>query len=54
MPEADLKELLRVDAAGLLAEALHIEEHFAEFGEKLPGGLREELAAFVERLKAAG
>ena len=53
VPAADLAELLRVDDKGWLAEVPLIEEHFAQFGDKLPQGLHDELAALVARLKGA-
>ncbi|MCC6580886.1 MAG: phosphoenolpyruvate carboxykinase (GTP) [Phycisphaeraceae bacterium] len=46
----DLSELLRVDKAGWTAELPSIEQHFAEFGNDLPQGLRDELAALKQRL----
>ena len=49
----DLEELLAVDVAGWLAELPGVEEHFDKFGDRLPGELREELAALRSRLEAA-
>ena len=51
--DADLKELLNVDAAGWLAEIPDIEKHYARFGDKLPAGLRDELQSLKQRLQAA-
>jgi phosphoenolpyruvate carboxykinase (GTP) len=45
--------LLDVDVAGWKAELPSIEEHFASFGDKLPQGLRDELAALSRRLDEA-
>ncbi len=45
-----LKELLAVDAAGWKAELPLIEEHFATFGDRLPQGLKDELAGLKKRL----
>jgi phosphoenolpyruvate carboxykinase (GTP) len=47
---ADLKELLRVDTEGWKSEIPSIKEHYATFGDKLPGGLKEELADLEKRL----
>ncbi len=47
---ANLKELLSVDTAGWKAELPLIEEHFAMFGDRLPQGLKDELAALRQRL----
>jgi phosphoenolpyruvate carboxykinase (GTP) len=46
----NLKELLNVDKEGWKAELPLIKEHFAMFGDKLPKGLKEELAALKQRL----
>jgi phosphoenolpyruvate carboxykinase (GTP) len=43
--------LLEVDADGWLKQLPQIEEHFAEFGDKLPAELRSQLDALEERLK---
>ena len=48
--EADLKELLRVDTEGWKAEIPSIKEHYETFGDKLPGGLKEELGELEKRL----
>ncbi|MCC7145614.1 MAG: phosphoenolpyruvate carboxykinase (GTP) [Phycisphaeraceae bacterium] len=53
VPAADLDELLKVDVDGWLAEIPSIEEHFAQFGNKLPSALRDELGALQKRLAAA-
>jgi len=47
----DLAELLRVDSAGWQAELPLIEEHFAQFGDRLPSALRAQLEALTERLQ---
>jgi phosphoenolpyruvate carboxykinase (GTP) len=49
----DLRELLRVDVARWKAEIPSIREHYARFGDRLPQGLREELAALERRLDSA-
>jgi len=48
--EADLKELLRVDTEGWKSEIPSIKEHYETFGDKLPGGLKEELGELEKRL----
>ncbi|MDH3583658.1 MAG: phosphoenolpyruvate carboxykinase (GTP), partial [Phycisphaerae bacterium] len=49
----DLATLLHVDVEGWLAETAQIDEHFAKFGNKLPDGLKQELADLKARLQAA-
>jgi phosphoenolpyruvate carboxykinase (GTP) len=49
-----LTELLRVDVEGWLAELPAIRKHYERFGDRLPDGLREELAALEKRLQSAG
>jgi phosphoenolpyruvate carboxykinase (GTP) len=49
----DLRELLRVDVARWKAEIPSIREHYARFGDRLPQGLREELAGLERRLDSA-
>lgn len=49
----DLDELLSVDTQGWLNELSSIKEHYDKFGDKLPAGLKEELAALEQRLKNA-
>jgi phosphoenolpyruvate carboxykinase (GTP) len=49
--EADnLKNLLKVDVDAWKAELPLIKEHFAIFGDNLPEGLKDELAALEQRL----
>src|ERR1700722_3102480 len=50
---AHVEELLSVDIQGWLAEVPLIRQHFAKFGDHLPKGLQDEVAALEERLKAA-
>jgi phosphoenolpyruvate carboxykinase (GTP) len=47
----DLAELLAVDEAEWRAELPLIEKHFATFGDRLPGSLRDELSALEKRLE---
>ncbi|UYO98765.1 phosphoenolpyruvate carboxykinase (GTP) [Microbacterium sp. M28] len=53
IPDADLEELFRVDAAAWQAEADGIEEFYDTFGDKLPAALRAELASLRYRLARA-
>jgi phosphoenolpyruvate carboxykinase (GTP) len=52
LSDRDLAELLLVDRDAWLGEVPSIRQHFAQFGERLPQGLREELDALEARLKA--
>jgi phosphoenolpyruvate carboxykinase (GTP) len=47
---ADMKAMTTVDKEGWKAEIPLIKEHYATFGDKLPQGLKEELAALEKRL----
>jgi phosphoenolpyruvate carboxykinase (GTP) len=47
-----LDELLAVDVEGWRAEVPLIEEHYAQFGERLPAALRDELRKLDKRLTA--
>jgi phosphoenolpyruvate carboxykinase (GTP) len=53
LPAANVAELLSVDIGGWLAELPSIKEHFAQFGNRLPEGLKFEVKALEERLQAA-
>jgi len=46
----DLAALLKVDPEDWRREVPLIEEHYAQFGDKLPAALRDELAALEKRL----
>jgi phosphoenolpyruvate carboxykinase (GTP) len=48
----DLKELLRVDTAAFKAELPDVEEHFGQFGDRVPARLRAQLAELRCRLGA--
>ncbi|HUO08880.1 MAG TPA: phosphoenolpyruvate carboxykinase (GTP) [Phycisphaerae bacterium] len=50
--DADIRELLKVDVEGWLAEIPVIHEHYAPFGDRLPQALREELNLLEARLSA--
>ena len=49
----DLSQLLSVDLKGWAKEIDDIETHYAQFGERLPATLREELEDLKERLRVA-
>jgi phosphoenolpyruvate carboxykinase (GTP) len=53
IPEADMRELLRVDVDGWRKEAASVEGSYNECGAKLPYALRAELEALKKRLGAA-
>jgi len=53
MPAANLAKLLSVDVAGWQPEVPLIEKHFAQFGDHLPTGLKEEVRGLAKRLEAA-
>ncbi|MBC7227798.1 MAG: phosphoenolpyruvate carboxykinase (GTP) [Thermoflexales bacterium] len=50
VPPEDLRELLRVDVDAWRAELPDIERHFAQFGDRLPRRLQEQLRALQARL----
>jgi phosphoenolpyruvate carboxykinase (GTP) len=50
LPAANLERLLSVDAKGWRAEVPLIEKHFAQFGDHLPRGLRDEVKNLAARL----
>jgi phosphoenolpyruvate carboxykinase (GTP) len=52
VPAQDLAELLKVDPEDWRSEVPLIEEHYAQFGDKLPGALRDELADLEKRLSS--
>jgi phosphoenolpyruvate carboxykinase (GTP) len=52
LPDTSLQQLLSVDIEGWLAEVPRIREHFAKFGDRLPEGLRREVADLEKRLRA--
>jgi len=51
MPPANLDKLLSVDGEGWRAEIPLIEKHFAQFGDRLPQGLRDEVKNLAARLE---
>jgi len=52
LPERAMEQLLHVDPAEWRAQLPQVHEHFARFGDRLPAGLRQQLAALEERLGA--
>jgi phosphoenolpyruvate carboxykinase (GTP) len=46
----DMAELLRVDADEWRAEVPSIRQHYAQFGDRLPTALSEEIDALEKRL----
>jgi phosphoenolpyruvate carboxykinase (GTP) len=50
VPPEDLDELLRVDPTEWRDELPSMHEHFAKFGEQLPGELRRQLDGLEEKL----
>ncbi|HEV8613815.1 MAG TPA: phosphoenolpyruvate carboxykinase (GTP), partial [Gemmatimonadales bacterium] len=53
LPEENIRELLRVDVEGWIAELKLVKKHFEKFGSHMPQGLKDELAALELRLQAA-
>jgi phosphoenolpyruvate carboxykinase (GTP) len=49
----NLRQLLTVDVSGWTAELPAIKEHYAKFGDRMPAGLKHELAELEKRLLAA-
>ncbi len=49
----DLRELLRVDIDGWLADVTGIHQYYDQFGDRMPQKLRDELTDLEERLQAA-
>ena len=52
VPADDMAELFSIDPASWLAEAELTEEFFAQFGDRIPAALREELTQLRGRLSA--
>ncbi len=50
VPVDDIRELLRVDATGWKEEAKDMQEHFSQFGDRLPAALATQLKELLERL----
>jgi phosphoenolpyruvate carboxykinase (GTP) len=54
IPSEDLDELLRVDPAEWREELPSMHEHFAKFGDQLPGELREQLDTLEAKVGGGG
>ncbi len=50
----DLVEILSVDVEGWRAAIPQIEQHYAQFGDRLPDQLRDELSSLEKRLASSG
>lgn len=50
IPEADFKELMRVDVEAWKDQANQIEAHYAKFGSRLPARLKKQLEELRARL----
>jgi phosphoenolpyruvate carboxykinase (GTP) len=50
LPRENLAELLRVDPEAWMAEVPKMEKFFAQFGERLPKRLRDQLEGLRNRL----
>jgi len=50
LSDADMTELLKVDTNDWLREVESIKKHYSQFGDRLPQGLNDELAALEKRL----
>ncbi len=53
LPADKLAKLLSVDIKGWLEEVPRIREHFAQFGDRLPRELQDNVAALEQRLQSA-
>jgi len=54
LAEGTMERLLRVDVEGWSAELPQIRDHLEKFGDRLPQGIRTELAGLEQRLQEAG
>jgi phosphoenolpyruvate carboxykinase (GTP) len=54
LPEGAMQKLLRVDPGEWREQLPRLHEHFAQFGDKLPDELAEQLKALERRLEEAG
>ena len=53
MAREELDELTRIDTDGWLVEANAMVDYYAQFGERTPSALAEQLGALRDRLEAA-
>ncbi|MBI5168701.1 MAG: phosphoenolpyruvate carboxykinase (GTP) [Candidatus Eisenbacteria bacterium] len=51
---AAMEELTKVDVDGWTAQLAEFKKHYEKFGDKLPQGLKDELASLEKRLQGAG
>jgi len=51
IPATDLEELFKVDLADWQKEVTLLHDHYAQFGDRLPAALKEELSALEEAVK---
>ena len=51
--DKEMEELLKVDIQQWLDNVDKIKEHYQQFGDKLPEGLKQQLANLEKRLKDA-
>jgi phosphoenolpyruvate carboxykinase (GTP) len=51
VPPQDVQELLRIDRAAWRAEVADTEKHFAQFGDRLPERLHQQIRGLRERLE---
>ncbi len=51
-PDADMAELTRADIEAWIAELPSMRQHYEKFGDHMPPGLKDELEALDQRLKA--
>ena len=54
IPEADMEELLKVDLSDWQKEITLLHDHYAQFGDRLPGALGDELRTLEEAVKGGG
>ncbi|NLW69335.1 MAG: phosphoenolpyruvate carboxykinase (GTP), partial [Bacteriovoracaceae bacterium] len=50
VPERNIKELLDVDLDAWKAEIQSLEQHFSQFGDRLPGRMKKQLDDLKKRL----
>jgi phosphoenolpyruvate carboxykinase (GTP) len=50
VPQENMEELLKVDIDAWKAEISSLEEHFAQFGDRLPEGMKQQLEELKKRL----
>jgi phosphoenolpyruvate carboxykinase (GTP) len=53
VPDETMARLLEVDTDGWLAQLPQVEAHFANFGDKLPNELNEQLHGLESRLRSS-